>query len=235
MLTNHITNILSPLYKDNGKAPSMLFELSTVQHKRMKKNTIHVCGRTWTNVTNKGPEQTLYSNVIYGSNITDSISNKKVNIVEHKWYKYINFSKRSKRYCIIRGDKDEILRLLPNTHIFGCSVTDKRGANRSRNDLLSGIFILMTSTLHSSNTNTPTELVWDDYMYDKVKSCKPNVMKSYNHHGSSGNCFSFGTKPLYGMVGGKAVVVYSTKRVIVRKGKKILIYKQRRLRNYAWP
>ena len=49
-------------------------------------------------------------------------------------------------------------------------------------------------------------------MYKKVKSCKPNVMKTYNHHGSHGSCFSFGKKTLYGMVENISVGVYSNKR-----------------------
>ena len=47
-------------------------------------------------------------------------------------------------------------------------------------------------------------------MYHKVKSCKPNVLKSYDHHGSNGSCFSFGNKPLYGMSNNSSVGVYST-------------------------
>ena len=49
-------------------------------------------------------------------------------------------------------------------------------------------------------------------MHNKVKSCKPDVMKTYNHHGSHGSCFSFYNKQLYGMADKKSVVLYSNKR-----------------------
>ena len=45
------------------------------------------------------------------------------------------------QYCIITGDEDECLRLFPNTHIFGGSMTDKRGANQSSKGLVLGIFV----------------------------------------------------------------------------------------------
>ena len=36
-------------------------------------------------------------------------------------------------------------------------------------------------------------------------------MTTYDHHGSVGGCFSFGNKPMYGMVDNKYVGVYTTK------------------------
>ena len=121
---------------------------------------------------------------------------KMVNIGVNKWYQYINLAKTKRRYCGITVDKEKCVRLFPNTHIFGSCVTDKRGTDLSSSVSLLDIVVLMIYTLPSSNTNTITERVWEEYMYEHLKSCKPNLMVSYNHHFSSEYCFSFGNKPL---------------------------------------
>ena len=44
-----------------------------------------------------------------------------------------------------------------------------------------------------------------------IKSCKPDVLKTYDHHGSAGSFCVFGNKPLYGMVDNSSVGVYTNK------------------------
>ena len=72
---------------------------------------------------------------------------------KHKWYQYINLTKTKKRFCVITACKDECVQIFPNTHIFGTSLSDKRGAKLTQNISLSGIVVLMLSTLPSSDKN----------------------------------------------------------------------------------
>lgn len=49
---------------------------------------------------------------------------------------------------------------------------------------------------------------------------KPNIFEIYDHHGSSGECYAFGNKPHYGMVGKSSVSTYDktykvSKRTVV--------------------
>ena len=174
----------------------------------MVSNSIHVSGIHKSKGVDKGPELTLYTKVKYGSSI--SITKKNIDIGQNKRYKYVNISKTKKRYFLITADKHECLRCFPNTHIFDSSMSDLRRNDTSNKLKLSGIVVLMIATLPSS---IPTnERVWDEDMFKIVKSCKPNVMATYDHHGSGGNCFSFGNKPLYGKVENKSVGVYSNKK-----------------------
>ena len=207
---NAITNCITTLYEDRNKSPTTLFELSKQQYKRMKSNSIHVSGMTKSKEMSKGPDHILYSNVTYGVSV--SITKKKVAIGKNMWYKYINLAKTKRRYCLITAEKNECKQLFPNTHIFGSSMTDLRQTNVNDNAELSGIVVLMISTLPLIRHNPTIERVWDEDMFKMVKSCKANVMATYDHHGSFGNCFSFGNKPLYGMVDNKSVGVYSNKK-----------------------
>ena len=45
-----------------------------------------------------------------------------------------------------------------------------------------------------------------------ISICKNNVLQTYDHHGTSGKCFSFGNKPNYGNVNGVSVNIYSSKK-----------------------
>ena len=69
------------------KAPTTLIELSDRDLKRFKKNNIHLDGLLLVNDESNGYRQTIYSQVTYGSNL--SISKKKVDIGEQKWYQYV--------------------------------------------------------------------------------------------------------------------------------------------------
>ena len=110
------------------------------------------------------------------------------------------------------ADKKDCLKWFPNTHVFGSSLTDKRGLSLTTDIPLSGAVVLILSIIPSEKYITPGKQTFDDELYSKVKSCKPNVMETYNHHGSFGSCFSFCNKPLYGNINGKSVSVYTNKK-----------------------
>ena len=69
---SNITSTLDPLYEDTDKSPTTLFELSTLQYKRIKMNAIHVTSLSIKNEKNSKDNKkdiTLYTKVEYGSNI----------------------------------------------------------------------------------------------------------------------------------------------------------------------
>ena len=55
-------------------------------------------------------------------------------------------------------------------------MTDLRQTNVNVNAELSGIVVLMISTLPLIRHNPTIERVWAEDMFKMVKSCKPNVM-----------------------------------------------------------
>ena len=75
----------------------------------------------------------------------------------------------------------------------------------------SGIVILMMTVLPKDDKHYEKDK-WDRDMLRVISRCKNNVLRTYNHHGTSGKCFSFGNKPNYGNVNGFSVNIYSTKK-----------------------
>ena len=75
----------------------------------------------------------------------------------------------------------------------------------------SGIVILMMTALPKDDKHSE-KVKWDRDMLRVISSCKNNVLRTYDHHGTSGKCFSFGNKPNYGNVNGVSINIYSTKK-----------------------
>lgn len=205
-----MTQSLTNLYDSNTKVkyPTTLIELTSTEEKRSRGNSIHVGGMLSKAGSNHGQIIIEYENVTYGSLL--SISKKKVDIGDSNWYQYINLSKTTYRYMMITAKKEECLRNFPNTYTCGTSMTENVSKKQKKEKSLSGVVVLMIAALPCSNNKVITNKVWKNTMYDKVKSCKPNVLKSYDHHGSNGSCFSFGNKSFYGMKNNSSVGVYST-------------------------
>ena len=210
---NHITHTLQPLFNNKKKSPTTLFNLSSSQYKRMMNNYIHLTGLSISTIEQSNEKHMLYSDSKFGSHV--KAHNKWVDIGEHKWYTYIDLRKIKYNYCIVTADKKECLKWFPNTHVFGSSLTDKRGLNLTTDIPFLGVLVLMLSILPSEKDITPDKQTFDDELYSKVKSCKPNIMEKYNHHGSFGSCFSFCNKPLDGNINGKSVSVYTNKNSTV--------------------
>ena len=53
---------------------------------------------------------------------------------------------------------------------------------------------------------------WHIDMISIIKICKRNVLPSYDHHGTTGECFSFGNRPVYKNTNGVTFDVYVNKR-----------------------
>ena len=52
---------------------------------------------------------------------------------------------------------------------------------------------------------------WSNEVYQVAKRCKPDSLKCFSHHGTKGFNYSFGNKPLYGMLNGSSVGTYQNK------------------------
>ena len=109
-----------------------------------------------------------------------------MDIGKNKCYQYVNMTKTRKNYLTIIADKDECMRVIPNTYTLGTSMHEKTSDCKRNNTPLSGKIILMITTLPSFNDNNRYDTVWEHLIYDKVKTYKPNVLASYDHFGSSG-------------------------------------------------
>ena len=48
-----------------------------------------------------------------------------------------------------------------------------------------------------------------------IKSCKKNMLHTYDHHGTTGECFSFGNRPVYKDTDGSTVGIYVDKKSTV--------------------
>ena len=82
-----MTQSLLPLYNNQSKSPTTLFELSPSQYVRMKKNSIHITGLSLKTSPGKKDNNILYSLTKYGSNLKSST--KWVDIGENKQYKLL--------------------------------------------------------------------------------------------------------------------------------------------------
>ena len=115
---------LSSLYNSKLKSPTALMELSEIEYKRIKYNSIHIGGISVVKGSDNGPDTTMYSDISYGSRINST--NWKVNIGEYKWYEYIHLNKTKNRYVMITADKGECLAAIPNTFCYCTNMTAKK-------------------------------------------------------------------------------------------------------------
>ena len=175
------------------------------------------------NGESKDSDQTIYSQVSYGSYL--SISKKKLDIGEQKWYQYVNMDKTKNRYMIITANKSECKNAFPNTFTYSTSMTERCVTLNKTDASHSGVVILVIVALPNIINNSRYDGSWVNGLYNDVRSCKPNVLESYDHHGSKGARFSFGNKPFYGIVNNNSVGIYAN---LKRKnsGKQILIDKK---------
>ena len=72
--------------------------------------------------------------------------------------------------------------------------------------------ILQVAIIDKLNRADDNSNDWNNEIFFKAKKCKPNSLKSFDHHGTKGFNYSFGNKPLYGMSNGSSVGMYQNKR-----------------------
>ena len=92
------------------------------------------------NGESNGYRQTIYSQVTYGYNL--SISKKKVDIGEQKWYQYVNMDKTKNCYMIITANKSECKNAFANTFTYSTSMPEGGDNNNKPDTSHSGVVIL---------------------------------------------------------------------------------------------
>ena len=54
---------------------------------------------------------------------------------------------------------------------------------------------LMMAALPKAKNEMDISTLFDDDLHSKLKKCKPDILKTYDHFGSKGECYAFGNKP----------------------------------------
>ena len=181
-------------FDPKAKAPHVLIEMTKKEYKRHSKNIIHVEGLSFCDKT----KQVIYSNISYGSNINSNQS-----FVHSEGSKvttrHVHINKIKKRIIIIVANKEECVAVLPSL-IISSSIN---------NTAPSGKVIIMACVLDNTKPSTQS-WTYDDY--PSIKSCKPNILSSSNHHGSVGYYASFGNKGSFNKSVTTSIGQYVTKK-----------------------
>ena len=138
----------------------------------------------------------------------------------------MNIQKTKHQHILITIDKDECTKAFSDIFTFSTFMSEASGNTNRVNSSHSFIVILMIATLSTSIHENYYDGTWEKKVYDKVRSCKHNVLKSYDHHGSKGAFFSFGYKPFYGKGNNNSVGVYTYFKHDINE-KKTLMIKQK--------
>ena len=181
---NHIINdkdnkVLSRLimrtFEKKSSSPHVLVELSTKEHKRHQYNTIHLQGLSLC----ESSKTLIWSKVTYGSNI--KLKKKSTCSTSDLKYDELCLNRTKYSRVIVTASKEECSKHLPSL-ITSCS---------THNIEPSGVVVLMMTTWKPvSKTNKK----WNEDDFNRIKKCKPNILKSSNHHKSAGFYASFGNK-----------------------------------------
>ena len=172
MLSVNILKTFTP----SSPVPHVLIQLSQREHQRLACNCIYledlsICQTTGSFIFNK---------VNYGKNL----KKKKKTIVFLRTtiplYE-IPLEKTKRRLFMITANKTDCIKVLPN------SLTSSSTYNSNP----SNIVVLLACIFKES---TKDNKVWIGDDFSRVKKCKPNILQSSSHHGSTGYYASFGNK-----------------------------------------
>ena len=176
--------------------PSTLIELSNTELKRHTKNTIHLSGlieHQLASMNNKSLP--LYSKVTYGSNINKR--KRRVSFVDTSFVNYVDLKKTRKNYIMITANKDEYLNQFKDVFFFDtCMSTIMEYESKARK-YQSGVVLLMVAAIPRMKRDYSVPVLFNNNLYKQVKKCKPDIKKSFDHYGSTGEVYAFGNKPNY--------------------------------------
>ena len=203
---------ISKIFDTKVNSPTTLMELTKKQHERYLNNCVHLSGLL---IENDVPS---YCKATYGRCI--SLTKKKIDFGSDGKtlsYQIVNLSKTKNRFMMITCEKADCLKLFPCASCHISILTNED----NKNEVASGIVVIMFSILpHDKNITKATK--WNDDIVSLIRSCKTNVLPTYDHHGTTGKCFSFGNRPIYKNVDGISVGVYVNKKSkILHKQQKI--------------
>ena len=174
-IIKNIYTDLSSLFDTNINAPTTLIELTKSQHLRFRDNSIHMIGMDFKDCI------PVCRKACYGEKI--SLSKKKINyggIHSSTSYQCVNLTKTKKRYVLITADKKDCMTMLPAAK-SKISILSNGG---DENDISSGVILLMFAVL-PADTVAINAKNWNEDMVSMIKSCKKNVLPTYDHHGTT--------------------------------------------------
>jgi len=173
---NHLlSRLIVRSFEEKASPPHVLVELSKKELNRNQDNAIHLEGLC----INVSTKTILWSKAKYGKNIKF----KKKSSCSSMDVKYDQLDLNRTKYSrvIVTANKDECTTHLPSL-ICSCSTPHKEPT---------GVVVLMMTTWKPISNH---EKSWSMDDFKRVKKCKPNILKSSNHHKSSGFYASFGNK-----------------------------------------
>ena len=167
--------LITRSFEKKSSPPHVIIELSTRELKRLKDNTIHLDGLCFCDTS----KTLVWSKVSYGRNVklNKNPPTSKLNAS----YDKLNLNRTKYSRTLITASKQECMNHMPSL-ITSCS---------THNIEPSGVVVLMITTWKPTSKSNKSWTVED---YTRLKRCKPNILKSSNHHQSSGFYASFGNK-----------------------------------------
>ena len=205
-----MTKVLEDLYGDEIRRPSSLIELSKSELKRFEHNIIHLSGLKHNPNSKKDLSSLpLYSQINYGSNINKR--KKSVSFVDTSFVNFINLKKTSKNYMMITGNKDEYLKMFKDVFVFDTCMSKILDNETSKKKYQSGVVLLMIAALPRKVNDVKAITSFTNNLYHDVKKSKPDINKSFDHFGTTGEVYAFGNKHNYKIVEQLSVGEYGTK------------------------
>ena len=98
-----------------------------------------------------------------------------------------------------------------NIYSFDLCTTQIINAKTEQPVNQSGVVVLMMAALPKAKNTRNISILFDDDLHSKVKKCKPDILKTYDHFVSKGECYTFGNKP-NGIVENSSGGVYVNKK-----------------------
>jgi hypothetical protein len=189
-----MTSVVEKSFKSKSSHPHVLMELSLVEFKRFQDNSIHLTGLR----ESSDKKEILYDNVTYGKNITKKYckTNNKEQIVKSN---ELTVTRTKGRYVMITTTKKDCLSINQDLMYSTCT----------NNNHPSGVVVLMTMVYNSIGKNNH---VWSPEDTLRLKKCKPNILVTSNHHGSTGYYTSFGNKASYDKAIDSSIGQYVSKK-----------------------
>ena len=199
---------MKSVFSSDMKAPTSIIELSTTQYNRYKDNCVHLSFMYSGNGKEDNHKQTLYRRATYGKNI--SLTKRKIDFGNKgitQSYQCVDLLKTKSNMLLLTAKKEECMELFPDIYCHNNVLT----SNKPSEKLSSGIIVVMFGVLQSEIING-TEVKWGNDFIKDLECCKKDLLPTYNHHGTHGKCYSFGNKPMYGMVNDVSVGLYTHKK-----------------------
>jgi hypothetical protein len=195
------------MFSPKSPVPHVLVELSQREHKRLMSNCIHLENSSICEATGSF----LFNKVTYGSNLKKKKTTISFNSIKRPSYE-IPIEKTKRRFFMITAPKTDCSKVLP--HLLTSSSI--------HNPDPSSVVVLLACIFKDP---TKDSKVWGIDDFTRVKKCKPNILQSSSHHGSTGYYVSFGNKGSFEKTIDSSIGQYTCKKKTTAS-KQVLVNKE---------